>query len=231
MNEAVLVTCATHGIGRAIRERLAGDGATVINLDPETPERGAPGMHYRVELSDTAAVRAALREICGRHEVSRLVNNVPARASGALEAIEPQVLDRALEAGPGVAVSCVNAVAPGMRARGFGRIVNVASTALTGREGRTLDSATAGALVAMTRTWALEFARFAITVNAVAPGRIDADGPGAAQRLPGPVPAGRPGRPEEVAQAVAFFLEPRTTFITGQLLCVCGGQTLGVQPV
>ena len=233
ISEVTLVTGASHGLGRAIVEWLAAAGTTVINVDTRDPEPGAPGIHHRVDFADEAHARAALRELCGRYEVSRLVNYPVAGEVHALERTTVEELDGAIQAELGAALLCVNAALPGMRERGFGRIVNVVGTAVTGREGYTMDGITHGALVAMTRTWALEFARFGITVNAIAPGRIETVSHDDAKLLAptvGSIPAGRAGRGSEVAQAAAFFLDPHTTFVTGQLLFVCGGQSLGVQP-
>ena len=234
MNEATLITGASDGIGRAILERVAADGATVVNLDARPPQAGAAGVHHAVDLDDAAAVREAMSEICARFAITRLVNNSIAAARLPIERIGTHAVDATRRTGIETALLCVNAVLPGMRKRGFGRIVNIAGATVTGREGHTLDAITRGALVAMTRTWALEFTHFAITVNAIAVGRIDADPQGAARDAAGnPVhgtPTVRTGRPQDVAQAAAFFLDARSAFITGQLLFVCGGQTLGVQP-
>ena len=234
MNEAILIIGASRGIGRAIRERLVADGAHVVNLDPRAPEAGTAGVHYAVDPHDGGALRDALAEIRARFAITGLVNNCTPGARLSLEQTGVQAIDATRRGALEAAVLCVNAVLPGMRARRFGRIVNITGATVTGREGHTLDAISRGALVAMTRTWALEFTHFAITVNAIAAGRIEAQPPGAARNGAGDPahddPAARAGRPQDVAQAAAFFLDPRSAFITGQLLFVCGGQTLGVQP-
>jgi 3-oxoacyl-[acyl-carrier protein] reductase len=238
MKEAIIVTGASTGLGRAILERLAGEGATVINLDATPPGAEAPGVFLQVDLSDEAATAAALAELCSRFAVTRLVNHAPAAPARPCEELSVAELDTAITRDLATALLCVNAALPAMRERRFGRIVNVSSAMVTGRAHHALDGMTKGGLVALTRTWALELARHGITVNTVAPGAIDRGPAGheAEGAIPGnewnplTIPAGRLGRPEEVAQAVSFFLDARTDFVTGQLLFVCGGQTLGVQP-
>jgi NAD(P)-dependent dehydrogenase (short-subunit alcohol dehydrogenase family) len=236
--DVAIVTGGSDGIGRAVRHRLEADGVAVVNLDRAEPEAGGPGRFRRVDLSDAAETEAALREVCAEHRVTRLVNNVGIALAGPVAEQTPEKLAMAAALNLEAALLCVNAVLPAMREAGFGRIVNISSRTVTGRANRTVYGMTKGALLAMTRSWALEFARLGITVNAIGPGPIDTElfrrgndmGDPEAQRNLRAVAMGRHGRPEEVAQAVAFFLDRRSSFITGQMLMVCGGQTLGVQP-
>lgn len=237
MPEVAIVTGGSNGIGRAVCRRLDADGIGVINLDLAEPEAEAPGRSWRVDLSDGAATGAALREICAGHQVTRLVNNVGVALAGPVAEQTAEKLALAAALNMEAALLCVNAVLPAMRDAGFGRIVNICSRTVTGRANRTVYGMTKGALLAMTRNWALEFAPLGITVNAIGPGPIDTElfrrgndmsNPEAQKNLRA-VAMGRHGRPEEVAQAVAFFLDARSSYITGQMLMVCGGQTLGVQ--
>lgn len=238
MAEFAIVTGGSNGIGRAVCARLAAEGLEVINLDIAAPEAGAPGTFHRVDLADEAATDAALKEICARHEVTRLVNNAGLTIAKPVEETTPEDLARAAALHMVAPLQCVNAVLPAMKRARFGRIVNVSSRTVTGRANRTAYGMTKGGLLAMTRNWALEFAPHGITVNAVGPGPIDTalfrrgnnfDNPEAQRNLRA-VALGRFGTPEEVAQAVAFFLDARTSYVTGQMLMVDGGQTLGVQP-
>ena len=109
------------------------------------------------------------------------------------------------------------------------------SRVILGKEARTLYSATKGALQSMARTWALELSADGITVNCVAPGPIattafwennppDSD---RARRIIQNIPLQRMGQPDDVAHAVSFFCDPRSSFITGQTVFVCGGVTVG----
>ena len=130
---------------------------------------------------------------------------------------------------------CAQALVPGMREAGFGRIVNIASRAALGKELRTAYSATKAGLQGMTRTWALEEGKQGITVNAVAPGPIATElfmnaNPADSERtkaIVNSIPVGRMGTPDDVAHAAAFLLSTDAGFITGQTLYVCGGMTVG----
>ncbi|MFF0219064.1 SDR family oxidoreductase [Streptomyces vinaceus] len=133
------------------------------------------------------------------------------------------------------AVQTVQARVGGMHDRGWGRIVNITGRAVFGTRGRSSYSAAKSALTGLTRTWALELADHPITVNAVAPGRIDSElfhrtrptGSDAEAAVLRTIPMGRLGRPEEIAAAVCFLLSDDTAFITGQTLCVGGGSIPG----
>ena len=122
-----------------------------------------------------------------------------------------------------------------MRAKGGGRIVNIASRAILGRVQRTGYAAAKLGIVGFTRVWAAELAAAHVTVNTVSPGPIETEmfqtnvPPGSPeyQRVIGGIPMGRMGRPEEVAAAIAYFLSDDASFVTGQTLFVCGGGSIG----
>ena len=238
MVECAIVTGGSNGIGRAVVQRLEAEGVRVFNLDIAAPEGGGPGEFHQADLFDEAATEAVLKEICARHEVTRLVNNAGISIAKPIEETTPEDLARAAALHMVAPLQCVNAVVPAMKRAGFGRIVNISSRTVTGRALRTAYGMTKGGLLAMTRSWALEFAPFGITVNAIGPGPIDTAlfrrgnnfANAEAQRNLRAVAMGRFGKPEEVAQAAAFFLDARSSYITGQMLLVDGGQTLGVQP-
>ncbi len=123
-----------------------------------------------------------------------------------------------------------------MRDAGFGRIINMSSRAALGKELRTAYAATKAGLIGMTRVWALEFGGLGITVNAIGPGPIrtelfDRANPHNHPRtraIIDAVPVKRIGTPEDVAQAASYLLDARSGFVTGQVLYVCGGMTVGV---
>ncbi len=136
----------------------------------------------------------------------------------------------------GAALILVQAVLPQMRARQFGRVILISSRAALGVVGRTAYSATKAGMIGMGRTWALELAPSGITVNMVAPGPIRSTEmfheliPAGSERekgLAAAIPMRRLGLPEDVANAVMFFAARDSGFITGQVLYVCGGASVG----
>jgi NAD(P)-dependent dehydrogenase (short-subunit alcohol dehydrogenase family) len=135
----------------------------------------------------------------------------------------------------GCAIQLVQAALPGMRERRHGRIVLMSSRAALGAQTRTSYSATKAGMLGMARTWALELARDGITVNVVAPGPVHTDmyydvipeGSEKDKQLAASIPVGRIGEPADVSRAVAFFADEAASFVTGQLLYVCGGASIG----
>jgi len=234
--ERLLVTGGASGIGRAVARRGldAGWDVVVLDRDPADVGRGV-----QVDLSDAAATASALTAVLDDGPITRLVNNVgavfPAR-------LEDQTLDQvhsSYELNLRTAVQCTQAVVAGMRQRRFGRIVNVTSRAALGKAERTAYAAAKAGLIGLTRVWALELGAAGITVNAIGPGPIatelflqanPADSPATRSIVAG-VPVGRLGTADDVAHAISFMLDDRSSFVTGQTLYVCGGLTVGTNPL
>ena len=144
-------------------------------------------------------------------------------------------LDALVDLHLGCAIQLVQAALPAMRQRRHGRIVLLSSRAALGLATRTAYSATKAGMLGMARTWALELAPDGITVNVVAPGPIRTDmfydvvekGSEKERQLAASIPVRRLGMPEDVARAVSFFVDPDNGFVTGQVLYVCGGTSVG----
>jgi NAD(P)-dependent dehydrogenase (short-subunit alcohol dehydrogenase family) len=234
---AVLVTGGSRGIGRAIVARLVDDGYDVFNFSRRPPAVPLPGETFTsVDLGDAEAARQAVQALAAQRSVTSLVNNAGLVEVAPIEAISLESMQRTVALNLAAPVILLQGLLPAMRAAGTGRVVNIGSRAALGKPGRTVYGATKAALAGMTRTWALELAHAGITVNAVAPGpiatelfdRSNPDDGSAMVNVRDRIPVGRLGRPEEVAHAVAMFLDPRAGFITGQALYVCGGMSVGV---
>jgi len=230
--ERVLITGGAAGIGAACAERCEADGFEAVTID-------RVGNGIIADLSDTEATANALDQALAGGPITRLINNVGVVVPAGAAEQNLEELELAWSLNVRCALQCMQALLPGMQAAGFGRIVNMSSRAALGKELRTAYSATKAALIGMTRVWALEFGCHGITANAIGPGPIRTelferanppDSP-RTRAIVESVPVKRVGTPEDVAHAVSYFLDARSGFVTGQVLYVCGGMTVGVAGV
>ncbi|MEW6643273.1 MAG: SDR family oxidoreductase [Pseudomonadota bacterium] len=226
--ERVLVTGGAAGIGRAAVERCRADGYEVVSID-----RVGDGLI--ADLSDPKATATALAQALEGGPITRLVNNVGMVRPASLEEQSLEDFDAVMQLNARCAMQCLQALLPGMKAAGFGRVVNVSSRAALGKELRTAYAGSKAALQGMAKVWALELGEHGITANAIGPGPIktelfDRGNPPDSPRTKAiieTVPVRRLGTPEDIANAIAFFLHKDSGFITGQVLYVCGGMTVG----
>lgn len=235
-----VITGASNGIGRAIAQALLEQGRHVVNLDYVLPDWSHPSLvSYQADLTDAQATQAAAAQIAQAHNVVALVNNAGATRPGTIDTATSAQLDDVTGLHLRAPLLLTQAFLPTLRACGQGRIVNMSSRAALGKAERIVYSATKAGMIGMTRTLAMELGRDGITVNAIGPGPIatelfmqsNPEGAPQTQRILNSIAVGRMGQPDDVARAVLFFLAPENGFITGQVLYVCGGTTLGVAPI
>lgn len=228
MKERVLITGGANGIGAATARQCRELGYEVVVID-------RLGGDIVADLSNPVDTARALDAALIGGSITRLVNNVGVvmPADAASQTIDQ--LEQIWNLNVRCAHQCMQALLPGMKQEGFGRIVNVSSRAALGKELRTGYAASKAALLGMTRVWALELGASGITVNAVGPGPIgtalfDSANPtdsARTQALVDRIPVRRLGRPDDVGHSIAFLLDSRSGFVTGQTLYVCGGMTVG----
>ena len=233
---AVLITGATLGIGRATVNRVARAGCEVIGIARRPPESDFPGAFYACDLLDERATARTLDAIRSAHQVAGLVNNAGLNHVQGIDEVELDKFHDIVAINLRAVVQCAQAVLPGMRAQGYGRIVNISSRGALGRYGRTSYGAAKAGVIGMTRTWALELAGDGITANVVSPGPVATEmfmrnNAEIVDRFAAEVPMRRLGEPDEIAAAIEFLLSRDASFVTGQVLHVCGGSSVGVSPL
>ena len=236
--EVALVTGASRGIGKAIAERLAAQGATVIgtatseggaeNITAYLSDTGGKGMCLNVTDADSiASVMKAITDEFGA--VSILVNNAGITKDNLLMMMKQEQWDDVINTNLTSVYRLSKSVIRSMMKARKGRIINIASVVgSTGNPGQTNYSATKAGMLGFTKALAREIGSRNITVNAVAPGFIDTDmtrelGDEQRDALIGQIPLNRLGDPADIANAVAFLASPAAAYITGETLHVNGG--------
>jgi 3-oxoacyl-[acyl-carrier protein] reductase len=213
-----LVTGGSRGIGAAIVQALQDDGVEVV-----APLRG------EMDLSDTASIQGYL---AGGPAFDILVNNAGINVLNEMGKIESDDWARMIQVNLTAPLELIQGVSPGMRERGWGRIVNVSSIfSLVTREWRGAYSAVKSGLNVLTRTAAVELAPYGVTVNAVCPGYVETDltrknnTPEQIAQIAQTIPARRLAQPAEIARLVAFLCGEENTYLTGQTVVADGGFT------
>jgi 3-oxoacyl-[acyl-carrier protein] reductase len=235
--DSAIVTGGSRGIGAAIAKAMLERGYQVISLALEKPDWSHPRLSSReVDLFDAKATEAAAAEIIRERRVTHIIHNAGIIRPKPIEQATPADIAALAQLHLGSALILLGASLPRMKQERFGRVVLISSRAALGAVGRTAYSATKAGIIGMGRTWALELAPFGITVNMVAPGPIQGTQmfheivPAGGEReaaLAAAIPVRRLGRPEDVANAVLFFAARESEFVTGQVLYVCGGASVG----
>jgi len=239
--KTVIVTGGSRGIGRAIVERFAHDGANVTFFykgNAAAAEEVLASVHAagqnvaadQVDVTDAAACAAGVERVVERcAQIDVLVNNAGVIRDNLLALLEPEDVQTVLDTNVGGVFNVTRAVAPHMISKRAGKIINVSSVSgEKGGRGQTNYAASKGAINALTRALAVELASRRITVNAVAPGVIETEMSQPIRDLAGDevksrILLRRFGKPEEIAHAVWFLASGFADYITGQVLTVDGG--------
>ncbi len=247
-DQVALVTGGARGIGRATAELLAKRGAAVcVNyvahaeaaeaLAKEILAGGGRAVAASADVSDPKAVEAMVaRTEAELGPITILVNNAGIALQATLDTFDAGDFARMREINVDGVIHATRAVMAGMRARRYGRIINISSVAGIGTAlpGNAFYAATKAAVIILTRRFAMELGEAGITVNAVAPGFVRTDmteGKRSAEewekvskRLAERAMTGRIGEAADIANAVAFFAAPEASWVTGQVLAVDGGR-------
>jgi len=239
--KVAIVTGGSRGIGRAVSEMLARSGAHVVvnyagneAAARETVESivaaGGNADAKQFDVSDAAAVDAAISEVhkrLGRLDI--LVNNAGIAMDQLLLRVKPEEVERTFAVNVNGAIWCAKSAMRIMMRQRTGRIIHLSSVvAESGNPGQAVYSASKAALIGLTKTLAREYASRGVTVNVVAPGFIETDMTSglpdeAKKAILAQTPAGRIGRPEEIAAAVLYLASDEASYVTGQVLRVNGG--------
>ncbi|MGA2410427.1 MAG: glucose 1-dehydrogenase [Candidatus Binataceae bacterium] len=245
-DKVAIVTGAAQGIGRAIAERLAAEGAKVAIADIQDDGARAAAaaiqaaggaaivVHLDVTSLDSSTAAAALveREL---GPIDILVNNAGWDKLEPFVESTPETWDRVIAINFRGPLNLCKAVVPGMQARGGGKIVSIASDAgRVGSLGEAVYSGCKGGIIAFSKTLARELARNHINVNVVCPGPTNTallqgvmgDRPKVLEAMQRSIPMRRLGQPQDLAGAIAFFASDDSDYVTGQVISVSGGLTM-----
>ncbi len=240
MKKVAIVTGAAKGIGRAIVERLVGDGFFVVGVDVDKEAGGqmaesfkGAAVYNNTNICNEQQVKELFEWVKKEHgSVDALVNNAGIIRDNMIWKMSVDDFDAVINVNlKGTWLMCREA-AMVMKEQKHGRIVNIASRAWLGNRGQSNYSASKAGVVALTRVLALELGKYNVAVNAIAPGLIDTP---LTQKLEKDVllklieaqPTKTMGTPMDVANTVAFLASDKTGFVTGQTIYVDGGKSIG----
>lgn len=241
MDKIAIVTGAANGIGKAISRRLMDDGCYIFAVDIDdvnskslVSELGENNAEYaHCNITSENEVESLFKSVVSKKsKVDILINNAGIIKDNMIHKMPAEDFDAVINTNlKGTWLMC-RAAAKIMKEQKSGRIVNISSRAWLGNPGQSNYSASKAGIIGLTRVLALELGRHNVLVNAVAPGLIDTP---LTQTLPADVlekliqaqPTKTIGKPEDIANAVSFLVSEKTQFITGQVIYVDGGKSIG----
>ena len=239
-----LVTGAAKGIGRAIALALAAEGAVVVvnyNGSRERAEQtleeiralGADGCVYQCNVADTEAALAMVKEVMARYgRLDILVNNAGITRDNLIMKMSEEDFDAVINANLKGCFNTIKAVSRQMLKQRAGRIINITSVSgILGNAGQANYASSKAGVIGLTKTMARELASRGITVNAVAPGFVVTDmtqvlSTSVKEAATAQIPLGRFGKPEDIANMVAYLASEKAAYITGQIISVDGGMAI-----
>ena len=243
-DRVALITGAASGIGAATAHRFAREGALVgINdADAAGAEKvagqirsaGGKAMAVAGDVTKRATVEEMIRQVVGAWgRVDILINNAGINRDAWAAKMTEEQWDRVLDVNLKGTFLCAQAALVRMRERGWGRVINTSSIGSLGNIGQANYSASKAGVIGLTKTLALEYAKYGVTVNAVAPGPVMtamlAGVPDAIkEKIIAMVPVGRIAAPDEIAGVHVFLASDDAAFITGQVIFVDGGMSVGI---
>ena len=236
--KTVIITGANKGIGLA-SSRLLSKKYNIIGI-ARKKINNFPGTFIACDLSNESEINELCEFIKKKYKkIYAIVNNAGASYGQSVKNLDLKTFDKSINLNLRAAIHLSKEFVDQMIKNKEGRIINIASRAALGRENRTSYSAAKSGLYGFTRTWALELAKHNITVNTISPGPIltelqkknNNQSKNYKKKFLSQNPMGRFGKPEEVANAVDFFISEKSSFITGQCLYVCGGMSVGHSPI
>ena len=234
-NKVALITGASRGIGKAIAENLASQGAKVIGTATSDKGEylGSNGEGLALDVTDAESLQQTIKDIEKKYgSIDILVNNAGITRDNLMMRMKDDEWDAVLNTNLSAVFKVCKAVVRGMMKRRNGRIINISSVVgTTGNPGQVNYCAAKAGLVGFSKAMAKEVAARGITVNCVAPGFIDTDmtkslNDEQKQAIFDNIPAARLGEPREIAAAVAFLASEGAAYITGETIHVNGGMAM-----
>lgn len=242
-NRKVVITGGADGIGKATAMKFAASGATVLiwdiqaekgeTLTGELKNKGFKAEFYQVDTTVFSQIQEAVKNIIDKHStIDFLINNAGITRDASFKKMTQEQWQQVIDVNLTGVFNCTKVIAPLMLEKGFGRIVNASSVVgLYGNFGQTNYVATKAGIIGMTKTWAREFGRKGVNVNAVAPGftmtEMVAKMPeNVLESMKAKVPLGRLATPDEMADAYLFLCSDYASYINGHTLSVDGGMTV-----